>query len=158
MNEGGGETFKTDEEPYIPPLPNLDPPTSTPPRPTLLFLHTKSTRSFQRQQVLPLNLRPSALPLSKNQPTTQPYNMSSLIIKELIKFVKKKFAADKAAKAGEGEKKAEGERVSFPKRYLRQNQANLDPPPPNSKNPCRTRPSPRMDCPSRCQRKPILLR
>lgn len=33
--------------------------------------------------------------------------MSSLIIKELIKFVKKKFAADKAAKAGEGEKKAE---------------------------------------------------
>lgn len=40
--------------------------------------------------------------------------MSSLIIKELIKFVKKKFAADKAAKAGEGEKKAECERVSFP--------------------------------------------
>lgn len=37
--------------------------------------------------------------------------MSSLIIKELIKFVKKKFAADKAAKAGggEGEKKAECE-------------------------------------------------
>lgn len=33
--------------------------------------------------------------------------MSSLIIKEVIKFLKKKFAADKAAKTGEGEKKAE---------------------------------------------------
>lgn len=38
--------------------------------------------------------------------------MSSMIIKELIKFVKKKFAADKAAKA-EGEKKAECERAWF---------------------------------------------
>lgn len=39
--------------------------------------------------------------------------MSSLVIKELIKFVKKKFAADKAAKTGEGEKKAECERLLF---------------------------------------------
>lgn len=38
--------------------------------------------------------------------------MSSLIIKELIKFVKKKFAADKAAKAAGGEKKAECEEPS----------------------------------------------
>lgn len=43
--------------------------------------------------------------------------MSSLIIKELIKFVKKKFAADKAAKAAEREK-AECERRLTPKRCL----------------------------------------
>ena len=117
----------------------------------------------------PPPISPSSISRSTHNSTI---NMSSLIIKELIKFVKKKFAADKAAKA-EGEKKAECERASFPNDTFTtppsplpiQNQANLDPffPPlrPNSKNPCctrRTRPSPRMDCSSRCQRKPILLR
>lgn len=75
--------------------------------------------------------------------------MSSLIIKELIKFVKKKFAADKAAKAGEGEKKAECERASFPNDTFTypplQNQANLDPfspAPPTAKTPVAPVPPP----------------
>lgn len=96
--------------------------------------------------------------------------MSSLIVKELIKFLKKKFAADKAAKAGEGEKKAECEQAPshFPPLSQSINlsihlKTNTDPfffffLLLNSNYSRSTRTSPRMDRPSRCQREQILLR